>query len=106
MHMDTAVRYPSYRTSNRPTNISNRASSRARSSNYTPQSLTQPQARRSEPLRLSDEQKASLREHQAAMAKTQASLGILPSDSLTHLSAKQAGLQTTAFDSELGEIME
>ena len=46
------VRYPSYRTSYRPTSIANRTSSAARSSYYAPNSMTQPQVQRSKPVPL------------------------------------------------------
>ena len=53
---------------------------------------------------------AALRQHQAALAKSQAGLGILPADSLARLSDKQAGLQnaaqTAAFNAQIGEIIE
>lgn len=104
------VRYPSYRATNRPSSLANRSYSMARSSRYSPQTMTQPKVRQSEPLRLTEEQIASLRKHQAAAAKTQVGLGILPPDMLTQLSEKQAGLQNAAqkvaFDAQIGEIIE
>ena len=90
------VRYPSYRTSYRPTNLSNRASSAARSSYYSPQTMTQPQVQQRKPIQLSKEQKAALREQQAAMAKSQTGMGILPAESLARLNDMQTGLQNAA----------
>lgn len=104
------VRYPSYRTSYRPTTLSNRAASAARSSYYAPQTITQPTMQQSQRMRLSEEQVAALQEHQAATAKTRAGLGILPAESLARLNDTQAGLQNAAqkaaFSAELGEIIE
>ncbi len=104
------MRYPSYRTSYRPTSLANRASTAARSSYYTPQTLNQPTARQTQRMRLSEEQIAILREHQAKAAKTQAGLGILSADSLARLNDTQTGLQNAAqnaaFDAQIGEIIE
>ena len=104
------VRYPSYRTTYRPTSLANRASSAARSTYYSPNTLTSPTVQQSEPIRLTEEQLAALQEHQAALAKSQAGLGIMPADTLTRLSEMQAGLQNAAqqaaFDAPIGEIIE
>lgn len=104
------VRYPSYSTSYRPPSLANRASTAARSSYYSPQSLTSPQTPQTGRLRLTDEQRAALQQHQAVVAQTQAGLGILPADSLMRLTEKQAGLQNAAqaaaFDAQIGEIIE
>ncbi len=71
------VRYPSYRTSYRPTSLANLGViAGAVVVLYAEFHDTAADSQRSKPVRLSDEQMAALRQHQAALAKSQAGLGI------------------------------